>query len=75
VAVDQPRRDQRIREVVLGIDAQRHGQIALGADPVESVALGDDRASLDPAPGLVAGQRRQSGVAPERACHRDPRGR
>ena len=56
VAVDQPRRDERAVEIVLGVDLQVRRQRVVGADPGDALVLGEQRAACDlaiPAPASV----------------------
>ena len=73
MAVDQAGRDQRAAEVVLVGRACRDvgGQVGLGADPGDAVAVDEQCAALDPAPRRAAGEGREARMAPEgRAVHR-----
>ncbi len=69
MAVDEAGREDGAAQVVLGAVAEAGGQLGVGADPAQGVAVDQQRAVVDPAPGAVGGHRGQARVAPEGECH------
>ena len=71
MAVDQARRDQRAAEVVLGVAASAPaGRSASAPTQAQRVAFDQQRAALDRAPAVAAGQGGEARVAPERVVMR-----